>query len=125
MGKVNVNNSNNNLRIKTQAERWDFLLSGNILIIEGSSGAEKALGILNGQLFNFTDGEVSKYNLSDDFKYSIKMKENKIRKYLYIYGEGNEEKFIFATDEEFEKLKSSDGRHITSYDKHEGAWIEQ
>jgi hypothetical protein len=108
-------------RIRTQAERWDYVLSGNILIVVHPND-EQAIGIIQGTLFNFTLGEKSNLNLDNSLQYATSMKEEKVKKFLHIYEEFGEEKYIFCTDEEFAKLVKE--RSLTSYDKHEGAWNE-
>lgn len=111
-------------KLRTQSDRWDYVLSGNVLIVCDGEG-EEVVGILNGELFNFTEGVKSKLTLNEDVTYSAKMKENKVKKYLYVYVEDGQEHFKFSTDEEFEIFKISKANKITSYDRHEGAWIEQ
>jgi hypothetical protein len=113
-----------NRKIKNQADRWDHVLSGRVLITTGSDGIENVIGILNGKLFNFTTGSEAKLNLDDSLKYEIKMKEDKVKKFLYIYIESGVDKYGFFTDDEFEKFRTSDAKNISSYDKHSEAWNE-
>lgn len=111
-------------RIKTQSERWDYVLSGRILIVSEELSKEQAIGILNGRLYNFTFNNTSDLTLGENLNYSIKMKEDKIRKHLYIYEIEGKEEFTFSTDEEFELLRKYKEGKISSYDRHEGAWLE-
>lgn len=110
--------------INTQERRWEHVLDGYMLITTNSSGEENVVGIFQGELYNFTLQCRSDLNLSDSERvtYSLEMKNNKIRKYLYVWGFTDKLSYGFHSETELAELKRI---HIgCTFTKHENAWTD-
>ncbi len=109
--------------INTQERRWEHVLDGYMLIAT-KMGEENIIGIFKGQLYNFTQKTHSTLTLGDveGVEYSLEMKDNKVRRYLYTWGFTDENSFDFLSDLELdEKKKQMIG---VTFTKHENAWRE-